>query len=309
MQRLAIIGLLLCLFSSCRQAEETFSKEELAKQDSLALHVAVFPTLETLPLYYAEKTGMLAEAGNDIRLAQYESMMDCDTAICRGYAEVTFTDVARIIMLKSEQNYDITPIATTVSTLGLYSPKEKKINRIQQLKERLVAMERHSQSDYWSDKILVGKDLTTLDIFRVQIGSTPLRYEMLCGGLVDAAFLPQPYSLLCDTTLTECVWKQPEDATSWTVIGIPTKQKKDSRRSMQVKTLLDVYEKARRKIVAHPDTAILHNIYRETFRIPERQLKRVHWYEWHPAPLDTTQYKKAQQEAEEWLHNERNRYL
>lgn len=252
---------------------------------------------------------MLAKADADIRLKHYESMMDCDTAICRGHVEATFTDVARIIALKSEQQFDILPIASTASTLGLYSPKEKKTNRIQQLKEKLIGMERHSYSDYWSDHILEGTDLTTLDIFRVQIGSTARRYDMLCNGLLDAALLPQPYSMLCDTTVSNKIWEQPENATSWTIIGIPAKQEKDSLRSRQIKALLDVYEKVRLKIEENPDTALLHIIYREDYLIPERHLKRTHWYEWKPAPLDTTQYKKAQQEAEEWLHNERNRYF
>ena len=300
MKRLLIIPILLCLFCSCREAEENSSPSDLAKDDSLALHVAVFPTLETLPLYYAQRSGMMSEADADIRLLRYESMMDCDTAIARGHAEITFTDVARILTLWQEDSVSITPIASTRSTFGLYSPKNKNINRIEQLKDKLTGMERHSRSDYWSDDILKGTDLTTLDIFHVQIGSTHLRYEMLMSGLIDAAFLSNPYAQLCDTALAHCLWQQPEEALSWTVLAIPASQEGDSLRSRQAKVLVDLYEKARRRLIARPDTALLHRIYREDFLIQERVLKRTHWYEWHPEALDTT-FDAALQEARQWL--------
>lgn len=302
MNRIFIISILLCLFSSCREAEETFSKEELAKKDSLALHVAVFPTLETLPFYYAERSGMLDEAEADIRLMHYESMMDCDTAITRGHAQVSVTDVARIITLQQKDTMALTAIASLESRMGLYSPKKKKINRIEQLKERLIGMERHSRSDYWSDHILEGTDLTTLDIFRVQIGSTHLRYDMLMSELLDAAFLSEPYASLCgDTLIAHCLWQQPDSLPRWEVLAVPAKQQQDSLRTQQVKALMKVYERARLKIVAHPDTALLHKIYREDYLIPERHLQRVHWYEWKPAPLTDSISPLPSQQASEWL--------
>lgn len=273
----------------------------------MALHVAVFPTLETLPLYYAERSGMLDEAKTDIRLVHYESMADCDTALTRGHAEVSFTDVARIIALMHEDTVALTPIATTASTLALFSPKERKITHIEQLKERTIGMERHSRSDYWSDYILKGTDLTTLDIFRVQVGSTHLRYDMLMSGLIDAAFLPQPYASLCDTSLVNCLWQQPEDSKSWTVLAIPTRLQKDSARTKQMEVLKKVYENAVNRIIARPDTALLHLIYRDEFLIPDRHLRRSHWYEWKPAPLDTI-IPEAQGEAKEWLNVERKRF-
>ena len=308
MNRTFIISILLCLVSSCRQAEEKLSQEELAeaaKRDSLCLHVAVFPTLETLPLYYAERTGVLQE--NDIRLAHYESMMDCDTSITRGHVEVSFTDEARIISLRHENGVSLTPIASTGSRLGLFSNKEKKTTRIEQLKEKLIGLERHSQSDYWSDKILEGTDLTTLDLFRIQIGSTPLRYSMLMNNLLDVAFLPEPYASLCDSTIVSCLWNQDADDASWTVIAIPETVRKDELRQSQTKQLLDIYEKTREKICSHPDTALLHTIYREDFQITERDLKRTHWFEWKPQPLDSIS-SKARQEAEDWIYNQRERY-
>lgn len=308
MKRFAIISILLCLVCSCRKAEENSSPEDLAKNDSLALHVAVFPTLEMLPLYYAERSGILSEAEADIHLLHYESMTDADTAITRGTVQATFTDVARIIALQHETGIQLTAIASVPATLQLFSPKEKKINRIEQLKEKLVGMERHSLSDYWSDHILQGTDLIPLDIFHVQISAPNRRYDMLMSGMVDAAFLPEPYASLCnDTTLAYSLWQLPDSLPSWTVLAIPTHQEKDSLRQPQVKALLNVYEKARRRIIARPDTALLHRIYREDYLINERALKRTHWNEWHPQPLDST-YEQAQQEALRWLHVERERF-
>lgn len=309
MKRFAIISILLCLVCSCREAEENSSPEELAKNDSLALHVAVFPTLETLPLYYAERSGILSEAEADIRLLHYESMTDADTAIVRGYAQAGFTDVARIIALLHEKGTQLTPVASTPGTLQLLSPREKKLNRIEQLKEKLVGMERHSRSDYWSDQILRGTDLTPLDIFHVQISAPHRRYDMLMAGMIDAAFLPEPYASLCnDTTLALKLWQQPDSLPSWTVLAIPSAEEQDSLRQPQVRALLKVYEKARRRIISRPDTALLHRIYREEFLIKERDLKRTHWYDWYPQPLDTT-FQDAQQEAQRWLRDERNRFF
>lgn len=264
--------------------------------------------MEALPLYYAERSGMLNQAEADIRLDHYDSMMDGDTAIAGGHVHVTMTDVARLDMLMRQDSIALTPIAATASHIGLYSPKGKKIKSILQLKERLIALERFSYSDYQSDQILRNTDLTTLDIFRVQVGSTALRYEMLRNGLVDAAFLPSPYSLLCDTTMAVCLWEQSDSIAQWTVMAVPTAQTKDCTRCQQVNALLKVYEKAQQALQQHPDTALLHRIYREDYGIPERQLRRTTWYKWKPGRLLTdSTTAKARKEAERWYQEERQK--
>lgn len=78
-----IITLLLSIAAivSCTQKGTQPTAEELAARDSLALHIAVMPTTDCLPMYLAAECGIADSLGLDIRLHTYLAQMDVDTAI------------------------------------------------------------------------------------------------------------------------------------------------------------------------------------------------------------------------------------
>ena len=62
------------------------------------------------------------------------------------------------------------------------------------MRERLVAITRHSTSDYLADEICSITKMPTFEILRPQINDIIIRRQMLASNQVDAVIIPRPHS-------------------------------------------------------------------------------------------------------------------
>ena len=87
MKKLIPLLLLLGIVCGCHSGQNDTATSQTGKtrQDSLALKVALMPTLDCLPFYYAQRCGLFKELGLDIRLQTFNAQMDCDTAFARRH--------------------------------------------------------------------------------------------------------------------------------------------------------------------------------------------------------------------------------
>ena len=189
---LCILVSALCAFSSCSHSSP-LSPEEQARRDSAALHVALMPVSDCIPFYYAQRTGIYDSLGLDLRILTLQAQIDTDTALMRGRAEVAYSDLARAIMMQQDTTR-LRAIAATATPLTLITTRRGRVRELRQLRERMVAVARHSITDYWSDRLTDTAQLARADIFRPQINDVRIRTDMLCNGTMDAAFLPEPYA-------------------------------------------------------------------------------------------------------------------
>ena len=155
--------------------------------DSTALRVAVMPTMGCLPLFYAVSSGLADSLGMDIALLRYQAQMDIDTAILYGHVDIAFTDLIRSQRLAKQVS--LSPLASCDEQLSLISLKTKRVKRINQMKEQMIAISRLSATDYWCDRVLDSTRTNHDDIYRPQINDVQLRAEMLRQGLIDAAMM------------------------------------------------------------------------------------------------------------------------
>ena len=92
---ISFLTTIIILASCAHKQEAILSVQEDKKTDSLALHIALMPTLGCLPIYYAQRTGIADSLKLDICLLRYTAQMDIDTAIVRGHADIAYTDIIR----------------------------------------------------------------------------------------------------------------------------------------------------------------------------------------------------------------------
>ena len=151
------------------------------------------PVHDCLPFYLAECTGIYEGLGLEVRLITYQAQLDIDTAIAKGHVEVAYSDLARAIMLQQD-SVDARALAALNGELQLITARRGRIRKLEQLKEKMVAVARHSVTDYWSDRLTDTASLQRADIFRPQINNVRIRTDMLCNGTMDAVFLPEPYA-------------------------------------------------------------------------------------------------------------------
>lgn len=248
LRKLASACSIVLAIMACGGQEQDIAQKDNSKQkDSLALHVAVYPSEGCLPLYYAEQTGMFDSLKADISLIHLQTMEDCDTALMRHHVEVSASDLARLFCMRKDK-FRATAIAQLHNSLGLYSAKGMRINEVKQLKERLVALERHSESDYYSDKLVELAKMERLAIFRTQFNNHKLREEMLTNKLVDGAFLDEPYATLALERGAKQIWMRDAASQPWTVLAMPTALLQDKHRTEQARTLMRIYDIAAKEM-------------------------------------------------------------
>ena len=187
---------ILLLLSACGRSSEgqkrltLAEKQRLKTEDSLALKIAVTPTLDALPLFVAKEQGMFERAGVDVRLRRFTAAMDCDTAFVGGSVQGMVSDMVRTERLQKRG----TPIiykASTPACWQLIANKKARLKSIARLEDRMVAMTRFSATDYLTDKAIEGVKMKT-PLFKIQINDVLIRLEMLLNNEIDAMWLPEP---------------------------------------------------------------------------------------------------------------------
>lgn len=195
-----LLSSILVLSTGCRQSDEKrlqISKaqaDRLRTEDSLALKVAVLPTLDALPLWVANDCGLFDKEHVDVRLKVYSAHMDIDTALMRGRVEGAMTDCFRVDKMEKEglsfERLDVTDLHWC-----LIANRSSRVKAVRQLGDKMIAMTRHSATDYLCDRVLEGVK-TSADVFRVQVNDVKLRLDMLINNEIDAMWLPEPHATL-----------------------------------------------------------------------------------------------------------------
>lgn len=178
--------------TACQQAHDK-QPEQTSAKDSISLNVALMPTVDCLPFYYAKEKGIYDSLDANINIMSFMAQMDCDTAFCRKHADVTYTDLIRAALLQSKDTA-LNVIMQTDGSHELITAFSKRIKSPKQLKEKMVGMARHSITDYLCSEIVKKGNFSPDELYKPQINDIALRAAMVQNATIDAAFLPDPYA-------------------------------------------------------------------------------------------------------------------
>uniref|UniRef100_A0AB33J571 SsuA/THI5-like domain-containing protein n=1 Tax=Prevotella sp. GTC17259 TaxID=3236795 RepID=A0AB33J571_9BACT len=242
------IFLIVLALASCSKARESQNRQSVAERreqlrlDSLALKVAVMPTLDCLPLYVAYEEELFKDQDVDVHLKLYSSQMDCDTAMIRKRVELSFTDklrASRMIRLGTPLQY----LTETNAYWQLYSNRTVRIKRLNQLGDKMVAMSRYSVTDYLTDAFL-DTVKTKAQVFRIQINHVNLRLKMLLNNEMDALWLPEPQATTARINKNQLLADSRSSGDKFGVIVVAGSVNKDSRRKKQLTSFVKAYNMA-----------------------------------------------------------------
>lgn len=189
--------LIAAVFFSCgRSAEEVkrISREEQmkqAKEERMALKIAVMPTLDCLPAFVAKECNLYDTTAVDIRLKKFTAQMDCDTALIGKSVEGAFSDFVRTERIKKHNGLQLYYMSATNTYWNLITSRKARIKRISQLDDKMVAMTRFSATDLLTSKFTEGVKFKS-QVFRIQINDVNVRLAMLLNNEIDAVWLPEP---------------------------------------------------------------------------------------------------------------------
>ncbi|MCM1510420.1 MAG: hypothetical protein NC116_06860 [Clostridium sp.] len=166
--------------------------------------VAVTPTLDCLPVYVAQETGIADEMGCILILQEHASVADCDSALAGGSAVCVSTDCVRAEMLMERKKADLKKQFVLVrnpnACLYLFANRKARIKSASQMKDKIIAVDRKGADALMAQYVLDSVKLVDARAFLVNIQSIPIRMSMLANNTIDAAVLPEPQATVARKT-------------------------------------------------------------------------------------------------------------
>lgn len=160
--------------------------------DSVAIRLGVLPTIDCLPFYYADSTGIFDSLGIDVRLVTYDAAMDADTAFAKGYIDAIATDLVKACLWEDTDSVRL--VMNGDLRLWLVTARNARLLKAESLKEKIIGITRHSAVDFFTDKVLESAKLKSIDLNKPQINNMKLRMLMTDQNQYDGAILPEPHA-------------------------------------------------------------------------------------------------------------------
>ncbi|MCD8319109.1 MAG: MetQ/NlpA family ABC transporter substrate-binding protein [Paraprevotella sp.] len=229
------------------------------QRDSTALQVALMPTLDCLPFYYADRCGLFQGQGVKVQLQTFNAQMDCDTAFTRRHVDVSYTDLIRAALLQS----NCTGLYVIMQIDGyheLITAKSKRIRNTRNLKERMVAIARHSVTDLLLDTVIGQAKLDPSTVYHPQINDIVLRYDMLSNATIDAAFLPEPYATQARLSGNPSIYDSRQQKIRLMAFMASADALKNKKKAEQIRLLIKAYDKAVEQINRKAETDSIRSI-------------------------------------------------
>lgn len=241
---LALIFIYACSSSTAeKQQKEQEALAQKLRQDSLALKIAVLPTLDCMPLFFAEANGMFQREGVDVRLVHYKAQMDQDTAFLNGRVEGLVTDLVRTEYLKLKGT-PLDYISSTNLQWKLITNRAARIVRISQLEDKMIAVTRFSGTDFLVDYLLDSLKLKSKNVFRVQVNDVNVRMDMLRNGIMDALMLTEPMATEAHNMKHRQLFDSRDLNIQLGVIAFNPIVRQDTMRQRQMKAFVKAYNMA-----------------------------------------------------------------
>ena len=179
----------LCVFILVGCGDKGNNSQEKVPQKTIT--IGVMPDVESIPFVIAEKNGYFTKAGVNVKIEHFTSAKDRDSALQSGKLDGVITDVLAVVFA-NEGGIDLKMIARSEGNILLMAGKDSGIKTINDLKGRSVGLSTNTIMEYTVDQMLVSAGMQASDINKIAIPPLPTRLEMLQGGKIDAAILPEP---------------------------------------------------------------------------------------------------------------------
>ncbi len=179
----------LCVFILVGCGDKGNNSQEKVPQKTIT--IGVMPDVESIPFVIAEKNGYFTKAGVNVKIEHFTSAKDRDSALQSGKLDGVITDVLAVAFA-NEGGIDLKMIARSEGNILLMAGKDSGIKTINDLKGRSVGLSTNTIMEYTVDQMLVSAGMQASDINKIAIPPLPTRLEMLQGGKIDAAILPEP---------------------------------------------------------------------------------------------------------------------
>lgn len=192
------IGILTVIFmifilGGCADTKKEVKNKETGKAQSLT--VGLMPDVDSIPFIIAQEKGYFKEEGVDVKLESFKSAVDRDSALQSGKLDGAISDMLAEAFGK-EGGFDVVITSLSSGSYKLVVGKDETATRVEELKNKDVAISKNTIIEYVTDKIMIKNGLPTETIRKTIIPQIPIRLEMLKNGKIAAATLPEPLATI-----------------------------------------------------------------------------------------------------------------
>ncbi len=227
------------------------------------LTIGLLPIEDALPIHVAEAEGLFAKAGVKVNLVPFMSAVERDTALRAGRLDGMVSDLLAALLLEKGG----ARIAVTSVTLGatpgegrfaiLASPKAPNLRTVADLKKVPIGISHNSIIEFVTDQLLTLNGLKAADISKMEVPKIPIRLEMLLGGQLQAATLPDPLAAYAESRGARVILSDASPSTSGkenlTQVVMIFRRDAVTQREDAITKFYDAYRQAVRLINADPE--------------------------------------------------------
>jgi NitT/TauT family transport system substrate-binding protein len=153
--------------------------------------IGVMPDVESIPFIIADRNGYFEEEGVQVKIEHFKSAKDRDSALQSGLLDGAISDVLAVVFA-NEGGINLRIVSKNDGNILLMAGKDSGIDSIDNIKGKSVGLSNNTIMEYSVDKMLEAAGISADEINKIAIPPLPTRLEMLQGGKVDAAILPEP---------------------------------------------------------------------------------------------------------------------
>ena len=250
--RLLKLNILLLIsvlfFASCGKSYDEQKKisvqerKRLHTEDSLALKIAVMPTLDCMPIYLLKDKQLYDSLKLDIRPRFFNAQMDCDTAIINGRVEGLVSDLVRTENLR-KRGIRLDYLSSTNAYWQLFTNRTARLKHLNQLGDKKIAMTRYSVTDYLTDRSM-DTVKTKAMFYKVQINNVFIRLNMLLNNEIDALWLTEPQATVARIHNNDILRDSRDFKINFGVLAFRSDLTRDKHRKAQLKEFVKAYNLA-----------------------------------------------------------------
>jgi NitT/TauT family transport system substrate-binding protein len=232
-------GICIFTFTACGKAET--SNTPASETPKKTITIGVLPDTDSVPFVIADQKGYFEKAGVNVKIEQFKSAKDRDSAFQGGQLDGVITDVLAVAFAK-EGGFDVKITSKTDGSYKLLAAKTSAIDSVDKLKGKSVAISKNTLIEYATDKLLQSANFSESDIKKEVIPQIPTRLEMLQNGKVDTATLPEPMATLAVKNGAIVIDSTDKHSINPGVLAFTSKSIKES--SNEIKAVYKAYNEA-----------------------------------------------------------------
>jgi NitT/TauT family transport system substrate-binding protein len=219
-------------------------------EDAYTLRVGIMPDADSLPFLVARDEGLFEKEGIQVELIVFSNPQERDAALQAERLDGSISDLlAAAFFAAGGFNAKITSL--TDGRYGIVASPQSGIKSLGELRHKRIGLSTNTIIQYTVDAQLEAAGVSMTEYEAVSIPRMPLRLEMLLGGQIEGASLPEP--LLTAAVGQGAVLLSTTDTTGVDAGILLFSKKILDTRPETLRTFYRTYWAAARKINANPE--------------------------------------------------------